>query len=262
MRESGLRRVEDVMGMAVSLEIADPLPRARLDVLADGVFEWLHEVDRRFSTFKEESEVSRLGRGELRLEDCSPDVRFVLDQCAELWRRTDGYFDVYATGRLDPSGYVKGWAVQVASDRLLEAGAQRHWINAGGDIRARGGPVPGQPWRIGIRHPWEPMKVSWVLAGTDLAVATSGTYERGLHVIDPLRGEPASALRSVTVVGNDLALADAYATAALAMGLPGLKWLARLADHESAVVTEEGMSFRSEGLPVASDSAGRPDMAS
>jgi thiamine biosynthesis lipoprotein len=250
MERSGLRRVEQVMGTAVSVEISDPLPGSRLNRLADEVFDWLHEVDRRFSTYRADSEVSRFDRGELSLPEGSPDLRSVVERCADLWRSTDGYFDAYATGRFDPSGLVKGWSVQVASDRLLAAGSEAHWINAGGDIRARGGPSPGEPWRIGIRHPWQADRVCWVVAGTDLAVATSGTYERGVHVIDPHRSEPAGDLRSVTVIGRDLGLADAYATAGAAMGLPGLRWLAGLPDHEVGVVTEDGRAFRSDGFPV------------
>src|SRR5690348_14903328 len=135
---SGLRRVEQVMGTAISLELAGDLPYPKLSLLADEVFGWLRLVDERFSTYRPASEVCRLDRGELRVEDCAADVRWVLDRCGWLWRETDGYFDAYATGRLDPSGYVKGWAVQVASDRLLGAGLADHCINAGGDIRVRG----------------------------------------------------------------------------------------------------------------------------
>jgi len=140
--------------------------------------------------------------------------------------------------------------VQVASDLLVAAGAVNHCVNAGGDVRVRGRPAPDEDWRIGIRHPWEEQQVCWVIRGTDLAIATSGTYERGFHVVDPYRGEPAKELRSVTVVGPDLGRADAYATAALAMGLPGLDWLARLDGYESGAVTEDGRAFRSPGLPT------------
>ena len=116
-----LVRVEHVMGMAVSLDLADPLPAPELERLADEVFAWLRLVDTTFSTYKADSEISRLGRGELRREDCSPMVGEVLDRCAQLWDETRGYFDIMAGGRLDPSGYVKGWAVQRACDRLLAA---------------------------------------------------------------------------------------------------------------------------------------------
>lgn len=253
MTSAGLRRVEQVMGTAISLQISDPLPAVRLDELADEVFDWLREVDRRFSTYRTDSEVNRFDRGELAVDGCSADLRMVLETCADLWRGTNGYFDAYVTGRFDPSGFVKGWSVQVASDRLLAAGSRSHWINAGGDIRARGGPGPGQPWRFGVRHPVQADKICLVLAGTDFAIATSGTYERGFHVIDPHRGVPATALRSVTVVGPDLGLADAFATAGLAMGVAGPRWLADLPGYEVAVINEDMTGFRSAGLPVVPD---------
>jgi thiamine biosynthesis lipoprotein len=242
------RRVEQVMGTAISLLIADELPVPTQERLADDTFAWLREVDARFSTYREDSEVNRMERGEL--AEQSDDLRAVLTACADLWRETDGYFDAYATGRLDPSGYVKGWSVEVASARLAGAGSVNHCLNAGGDVRTRGRPAPGEQWRVGVRHPWEADKLCWVLTGTDFAVATSGTYERGYHVIDPHRGVPATALRAVTVVGPDLSRADAYATAALAMGHAGLDWLARLAGYESGAITEDGQSFRSARLPV------------
>ena len=248
-----MRHVEHVMGTVVSIELADDQPPEQLRGMIAEVCDWLHEVDARFSTYKPESEVSRLQRGEITLADCSADLRHVLDVCADLWRETDGYFDAYAGGSLDPSGYVKGWSVEVASARLAAAGSTRHYINAGGDIRMRGGNPDGEPWRVGIRHPWEADKVSWVLAVTEGAVATSGTYERGHHVINPRTGKPAHGLRSVTVVGPDLSVADAYATAALAMGEAGISWLAkRAADgYQTAVVTDDGRAFSSANLPAA-----------
>ncbi len=248
-----MRHVEHVMGTTVSIELVEDRPADELRELIADVCAWLHEVDARFSTYKPDSEVSRLRRGEITAADFSPDLRHVLSVCADLWRDTDGWFDAYAAGPLDPSGYVKGWSVEVASARLLAAGSTSHYINAGGDIRMRGRHPDGVPWRVGIRHPWEADKLSWVLAVTDGAVATSGTYERGDHVINPRTGQPAKGLRSVTVVGPDLALADAYATAALAMGEAGLPWLAKLATdgYDSAVVTDDGRAFSSAGLPAA-----------
>ncbi|QGN50732.1 FAD:protein FMN transferase [Micromonospora sp. WMMD558] len=239
------------MGTPISLDLADDLPRAELDELADEVFRWLREVDARFSTYRADSEVCRFDRGELLLSEASADLRLVLERCADLWGATDGFFDAYATGGLDPSGYVKGWAAQVASDRLLAAGSANHCLNAGGDVRVRGLSASGRPWRVGVRHPWDPMATCLVLTGSDLAVATSGGYERGHHVLDPRRGAPARGLRSVTVVGTDLGLADAYATAAVAMGGAGVGWLDRLAGHRHAIVTDDGRLLHSTGLPLA-----------
>ncbi|MFF5171875.1 FAD:protein FMN transferase [Micromonospora sp. NPDC000089] len=239
------------MGTAISLDLADELPAATLHELAEETFRWLREVDARFSTYRDDSEVSRFGRGELVLSEASADLRLVLERCADLWDVTDGWFDAYATGRLDPSGFVKGWSVQVASDRLRAAGAGNHCLNAGGDVRVCGLSPTGRPWRIGVRHPWDPTATCLVLTGTDLAVATSGVYERGHHVLDPRRGVPARGLRSVTVVGADLGVADAYATAAVAMGPAGTGWLDRLDGHLHAVVTDDGRLHHSTRLPLA-----------
>ncbi|MFY1703518.1 FAD:protein FMN transferase [Micromonospora sp. WMMA1923] len=239
------------MGTAISLDLADDLPPTELHALAEEVFDWLRAVDARFSTYRPDSEVCRVDRGELPLPEASPQLREVLACCADLWRDTDGFFDAYATGGLDPSGYVKGWAVQVASDRLLAAGASNHCLNAGGDLRVRGHSSAGRPWRIGIRHPWDATATCLVLTGTDLAVATSGCYERGPHVRDPRTGRPAGGLRSVTVVGADLGPADAYATAAVAMGPAGIGWLDRLAGYRHAVVTDDGRCLHSTDLPLA-----------
>lgn len=243
-----------VMGTVATVELAGPLPPGVARRLADDTFGWLHEVDRRFSTYIVDSEVNRLDRGELRIEECSPDLRYVLDACTRLWSATDGYFDAYAGGRLDPSGFVKGWSVQVASERLTAAGAPDHLVDAGGDVQTRGHPEPGRDWRIGIRHPWQRDRVAWVLAGTDLAVATSGTYERGRHIIDPRTGTRPDDLRSVTVVGHDLADIDAYATAAAAMGRAGLSWLAGLSGHPVAVICADATTYVSDDLPIAPDS--------
>jgi len=232
------------MGTTVMLEL-DGVPPSLARVLADETFAYLRGIDEQFSTYRPSSEVCSLSGPP------SPRLSLVLDRCSTLWTLTNGYFDAYATGRLDPSGFVKGWAVQVASDRLVEAGAVNHCLNAGGDLLVRGLRA-GRPWRIGVRHPFETEQVCCVVSGTDLAVATSGVYERGHHVIDPFTGTPARGLRSVTVTGPDLGDADAYATAAVAMGAAGLEWLATLSGYESAVVTDDGRFFCSPGFPAVS----------
>ena len=152
---------------------------------------------------------------------------------------TGGYFDARAGGSLDPSGLVKGWAVDRAA-ALLEG---PFCIDAGGDVLVRGG-----PWRVGVRHPRRGRELCAALALTDAAVATSGAYERGDHVLDPVGGGPARGALSVTVVGRSLGTADAYATAAFAMGARGPAWTARLRGCEAMTVLDDGDVLSTPGL--------------
>jgi thiamine biosynthesis lipoprotein len=245
-----LRRVESVMGTTVSIDVVPPLVEPEI---LDVVMAHLHDIDARFSTYKPDSEISRLMRGELREEDASADVRHVLAACDHLAVVTGGAFDARhhrADGQVDPSGYVKGWAVEEAAWLIDAAGGRNYWINAGGDIVARGQAAPGRDWRVGIRHPDQADRVAAVLAVSDRAVATSGAYERGDHITDPRTGAAAMGLRSVTVVGPGLAFTDAYATAVFAMGLDGLGWLAT---HENAAyaayaITDDDRAVWTEGM--------------
>jgi thiamine biosynthesis lipoprotein len=234
-----IQRVEQVMGMPVVVEVCD----VDIDEAAvDRVYRWLHFVDATFSTYDAASEVSRLNRGELELADASLAVRSVLERCAELCERTDGYFDIRASmrsGGVDPSGIVKGWSV-LGGARLLErAGARNFCIDAGGDVIVRGEAPQGGPWRIGIAHPRQRDAIACTVALTDAAIATSGAYERGAHIIDPYRGTAPQGLLSVTVIGPDLPVADAFATAAFAMGRDGPDWCAQQRGWEFMLVTED-----------------------
>jgi thiamine biosynthesis lipoprotein len=172
----------------------------------------------------------------------------VLTRCLALERATGGFFSVRAGGRLDPSGFVKGWAVAGAAERLAAAGATSFCIDAGGDVVVRGRPEPGRRWRIGIRHPLELERMAAVVEVEDLAVATSGEYERGPHILDPHTGQPPSGLLSVTIVGEDLATADAYATAAFAMGAAGPAWTATLTGYDALCVTADRSVLTTPGF--------------
>jgi len=238
----GRTHVELVMGMAVSIDIRDEVSDAALDE----VLRWLHNVDNTFSTYKPESPISRFGTGEADLEEMSDEIIGVLALCEQLFEDTDGAFNAFVVpapngSRFDPSGVVKGWSIERAAEILERHGAANFCINAGGDIAVRGHARPGEPWRIGIRHPDEPTKSAAVVAGADrLAIATSATYERGAHIIDPATGEPTADLASVTIVGPDLTYADAYATAVFVMGLDGLNWLAEHhPDYAAFVITRD-----------------------
>jgi thiamine biosynthesis lipoprotein len=222
-----VRHVEHVMGMAVSIHVRDDVsPR-----VFDTAIAHLHDVDARFSTYKADSEISRLARGSISAVDCSPDVRMVLSLADVLRLRTDGYFDVLRSSddgalTFDPSGVVKGWAVDGAADLLARSGVRSFCVNAGGDVLVRGA-SPADRWRIGIRDPRDPRSVFTIVEAANLCVATSGTYERGTHIVDPHTGRPPVGLASMTVVGQRLAIVVAFATAAFAMGGAGVAWVAR-----------------------------------
>jgi FAD:protein FMN transferase len=243
-------RIEHVMGMPVIVDVRDGLAGDRA---VDAVFDWFQWVDETFSTFKPGSEICRIDRGELRPDEAHADVREVLSRCDDLARETGGYFDVRASAsrQLDPSGLVKGWSVDRAATLLEDAGATSYAINAGGDLRLRGGAWPADCWRIGIQHPLRRDRIAAVVEARDLAVATSGAYERGEHVFDPHTGAAPGGVLSVTVTGPDLGTADAYATAALAMGARGARWAATLDGYEAMTILADERVLFTEGFPLA-----------
>lgn len=218
------------MGMPIGIDLRDP----EVDpAVLDHAYDWLRWVDAIFSTYKMDSDISRLNRGDLSPAEVHPEVRAVLARSEELRFATNGYFDIRlpaggAARTVDPSGLVKGWSVDRAAGILDAAGARNYSINAGGDVRVRGRPLPDPQWRIGIQHPLLRDKIAAVVVANDLAVATSGTYERGHHIVDPYTGQPPEGVISVTVAGPVLGTADAYATAAFAMGHGAPAWTAQL----------------------------------
>ncbi|MCU1502838.1 MAG: ApbE family lipoprotein [Ilumatobacteraceae bacterium] len=245
--------VELVMGTAVSIDIRD---RGSFAARVDEVVAWLHHVDATFSTYRNDSEVSRFGVGELDADHLSREVQQVLARCIELADVTNGCFDAFVVpapngSMLDPSGYVKGWSIERAAQMLTAGGAANFCINAGGDVAVRGRPAPATRWRVGIRHPDEREMLALVLeVEGPLAVATSATYERGAHIIDPRTGAPTTHLASATVTGPDLGIADAYATATFVMGLDALAWIEDQPGYEAYLITHEGTTHWSSAFPI------------
>lgn len=238
------------MGTVFTLDVVTEDLAADLEPAIQDAFAWLRWVDETFSTYKPASEISRLRRGDLRLAECHPEVRQVLQACRQLAEETEGYFDAWAgpDRALDPSGLVKGWAAERASQLLAAAGAANHCLNAAGDVALSGAPAPDDLWRVGIVHPLDQQRLSTVVAMGAGGIATSGTAERGAHVVDPHTGRPAFGLASVTVIGPSLATADAYATAAVAMGTDAPIWLSSLEGYESYALDSAGHLWQSEGF--------------
>jgi FAD:protein FMN transferase len=234
-----LRHAEPVMGTVVSFD----LPAAAASALP-AALRWLHWVDATFSPFREDSEVSRFGRGEVTVTDCAPEFAEVLGECAAAQAISGGYFTTTPGGQFDPSGLVKGWAVERAAGLLAVAGVTSYCVNGGGDLQCRGEPAAGEPWRIGVADPLRPPGLATVVTGRDFAAATSGSAERGSHVLNPYTGQPAADLASVTITGPRLTLADAYATAAFAMGDAARAWLEHLPGYAGFAVTADGRTWQ------------------
>ena len=238
------RHAEHVMGTVVSFDV----PAVAGEPLGDGALgravRWLHWVDATFSPYRDDSDVSRFGRGELPLADCAPELAEVLQACAAVSARSGGYFTTTPGGTFDPSGYVKGWAIERAAAMLTAAGSAEHSVNGGGDVQCAGDRL----WRIGIADPLRPGRLALVVAGRDFAVATSGVAERGAHIINPHTGRSPAGLASITVVGARLAETDAYATAAFAMGPAARNWVESLDGYEAFAVTAAGPTWQTSGF--------------
>jgi thiamine biosynthesis lipoprotein len=244
--------VEHCMGTVFSIDIRDP---GEWDGPIADVVAWLHQADALFSTFRPGSDISRVRRGELTVTDADPHVAEVLDLCERYESETDGYFTARWRGAPDPTGLVKGWAIERASTLLRRRGSENHAINGGGDMQLAGEAAPGRPWRVGISDPADSRRILTVVTGRDLAVATSGTAERGAHIVDPVTGTPAHAIAAVTVTGPALTRADAYATAAVAMGPRVFEWAPRCAGHEVFVVDAAGQRWLTPADPRTKNTA-------
>jgi FAD:protein FMN transferase len=249
--------VEHIMGTAIVIQVHEPQDTrpghvADVNAAVNAAFSHFREIDARFSTYKPDSEVSRLNRGELCERDCSPQLREVLSMCEVARVQSDGYFDIRGhrnDGSIDPSGLVKGWSVEGAARILEAAGVLNYCINAAGDIRVTGDAEPGVPWRIGIRNPWDEQTTVAVINARNLAIATSGTYERGEHIIVPRTGRSPEGIASMTIIGPSLTWADTWATAGFAMGIRGVEWIAREVDgYEACAISTDRQLVMTNGF--------------
>ncbi|MCX4746308.1 FAD:protein FMN transferase [Kitasatospora sp. NBC_01287] len=246
-----LRHAEAAMGTVFSFAVRDAEP-GHTGILGPALAE-LHHLDALFSPYLPHSQLSRLARGELTVRQCDPLVGEALEHCAAVAAETGGWFTARPAGRLDPSGWVKGWAIERASELLLAAGHLHHSVTGGGDVQTRGRAAPDRPWRVGIADPARADQLVAVLSESapadGFAVATSGTAERGAHIMDPNTGTPARGLLSLTLIGPRLARTDAYATAAFAMGpLRALEWVTAKPGYEALAVLPDGRRLGTPGV--------------
>ncbi len=234
------------MGMPITVEVVDG--SATQDLL-DSAFGYFEYVDRKFSTYKEDSEISCINRGELSLEAASEDMQAIFALADQTRDETDGYFDLRHAGAYDPSGVVKGWAIYQVSQLLRRGGARDFYIDAGGDIQMSGANEQGQNWRVGIRNPFDPAEIVKVVSLTDCGVATSGTYIRGRHIYNPHdAADPLAEIVSMTVIGPNICDADRFATAAFAMGRQGIYFIESLPGFEGYMIDRDGRATLTSGF--------------
>jgi thiamine biosynthesis lipoprotein len=219
--------IEDIWNTVVTIECE--LERISYKDSID----FLHLVDQLFSTYLPDSQVSRLRRGEIEIKEADQPVQQVWQACLEIKEVSDGAFDPWAvSGGFDPSGYVKGWAADLVSEQLIKQGAKHIQVNAGGDISVRGGKDANTPWKLAVAHPSIKGEISKLYSITTGAIATSGSAERGDHIIDPHSKTVAVGARSATVIGPDAGISDALATALVVSGRDGASWFAKEALSE------------------------------
>jgi thiamine biosynthesis lipoprotein len=232
-----------VMGMPTTIEIVVAAEQSEGPALT-AVFDYFSAVDARFSTYKLDSEISRINRREIAENAYSDEMCEVFALAEKTKRDTGGYFDITREGFIDPSGLVKGWAIQNAT-RLVEAmGYDNYFIDVGGDIQSR-----GTTWTVGIRSPFNRNEIVKIIRPAGRGIATSGTYIRGQHIYDPFEPDKKiTDIVSLTVVGPDIYEADRYATAAFAMGKGGITFIERTPGLEGYAIDSAGIATMTSGF--------------
>jgi thiamine biosynthesis lipoprotein len=237
-------RTHAVMGTVASVHVHDDAKPSVIDVAVDALWLELDRLEALFSTFRESSAISRVNRGELHLLDAGAEVIEVVDACTWLEHVSGGAFRARRPGDtlVDPAGFVKGWAAELAAQCLDRAGLRHWYLSVGGDIQTRGTSGDGASWRVAIADPNsdDARAIRAIVEVRGGAVATSGTAARGRHLWDGRTGRPSDALSSMTVVGPHLTWADAFATAAFVMGLEGIDWVANFDGYRALAITSAG----------------------
>ena len=240
-----MKQTRLLMGMPITIEVVDTTITQE-DI--EKVFDYFSSIDEKFSTYKATSEISKINRGELSTVEYSEEMKTILALSEQTKIDTDGYFDIQQDGIYDPSGMVKGWAIQNAADVLKAQGFANFYIDAGGDVQIVGY-KDGAPWRIGIRNPFNRSENVKVLGLTNCGIATSGTAIRGQHIYNPHdRNIKLQDVVSITVIGPNIYEADRFATAAFAMGKRGIHFIEKLAGFEGYMIDAQARATFTSGF--------------
>lgn len=235
-----MKETRALMGMPITVEIIGP--KVTKEVI-NNVFDYFDRVDHKYSPYKIDSDVGKINNHQLLPKQYDDELKLVLELCEKTKQETSGYFNIEHNGKIDPSGLVKGWAIQNAAELVKEAGFINYYIEAGGDIQVAGKNGKGETWVVGIRNPFNKAEIVKVLQVSNCGVATSGTYERGQHVYNPITGsDKITDVVSLTVIGSNVYEADRFATAAFAMGKVGINFIEGLFGFEGYQVDNAGLA--------------------
>ncbi len=234
------------MGMPIEIEIVGSGARPALEA----AFAYLVTIDERFSTYKEDSEISRINCDEIRIDAASAEMREVFALAEKTKKETNGYFNIKnPDGHIDPSGIVKGWAILNTAALIRKAGYENYFVNAGGDIATGGKNAEEKDWSVGIRNPFKIHEIVKGVYPRGKGVATSGSYIRGSHIYNPHAPEDKlDDIVSITVVGPDVLEADRFATAAFAMGKKGIEFIEALPGFEGYAIDARGLATLTSGF--------------
>ncbi|MBB6408886.1 FAD:protein FMN transferase [Mesorhizobium sangaii] len=234
------------MGMPITIEVCG----ASNDELIETVFDYFDHIDRRFSTYRADSEITAINRGDVPVVAWSGEMTEVFALAQQTKDETDGYFDIRKPdGSLDPSGIVKGWAIRNAAAIVQRAGIRDFFIEAGGDVQSCGKNASGRDWSVGIRNPFNTQEIVKIVYPRGRGVATSGSYVRGQHIYNPHAvGSPIQEIVSLTVIGADVLEADRFATAAFAMGRDGILFIEQTPGLEGYVIDTNGRATPTTGF--------------
>lgn len=240
-----MKQTRFLMGMPITVEIVDP---SATEKIIEKIFDYFIWVDSKFSTYKKESEISKINRNELAPKNYSPEMQEVLLLAKETKKQTEGYFDIYHKGIIDPSGLVKGWAIYHAALLLEKEGMKNYYVEAGGDIQVKGKNSKGGTWSVGIKNPFYQKDIVKVVYLSTEGIATSGTYIRGQHIYSPKENKDITDIVSLTVIGPNIYDADRFATAAFAMGKEGIHFIQKQKGLEGYMIDKEGIATYTTGF--------------
>lgn len=239
--EPSTKRTALIMGMPIAVEISKSTNDKSANADIEKVFDYFRYVDEKYSPFKETSEVAKFNRG----EKVSHEMTKILELAQDLKNQTNGYFDIVRPdGKIDPSGIVKGWAIKNAANILKDLGYKKFYVDAGGDAE-----IVGKNWKWGIRNPFNKSEIVKVLKLSNCGIATSGTYERGQHIYNPVgKKSEITDVVSLTVIGPDVYEADKFSTPAFAMGRAGIEFIERQKDLEGYMIDKRAIATMTSGF--------------